>query len=169
MSVSSKHPIATLSDTSRDLCRYFGRAKELPGVKELFESKKKEEDEDVATTAFYKKFTGQGPSYFGDLDEADGELLAFERKAEEEGVHSIQKHSISTYSLMQNMKKLAPPFERHLVWVKTRQCLRCDLGYQKNPRRQLPKRKPKASRRRRRDRQRTTMRTTRWTKIPNIL
>jgi len=64
--------------------KYFGRAKELPGVKELFESKKRDEDEDVATTAFYKKFTGQGPSYFGDLDEADGELLAFERKAEEE-------------------------------------------------------------------------------------
>ena len=87
-------------DTFRDLCRYFGRAKELPGVKELFESKKKDEDEDVATAAFYKKFTGQGPSYFGDLDEADGELLAFERKAEEEGVHSIPKHSTCTYSLM---------------------------------------------------------------------
>lgn len=71
--------------------RYFGRAKELPGVKELFESRKKEEDEDVATTAFYKKFTGQGPSYFGDLDEADGELLAFERKAEEEGVTSTSR------------------------------------------------------------------------------
>ena len=27
--------------------RYFGRAKELPGVKELFESRKKEEDEEM--------------------------------------------------------------------------------------------------------------------------
>lgn len=82
MSVGCNHLAATYTDTSR---RYFGRAKELPGVKDLFESRKKEEDEDVATTAFYKRFTGQGPSYFGDLDEADGELLAFERKAEEEG------------------------------------------------------------------------------------
>jgi len=100
VSVSPRHPTATPSDTSCDLCRYFGRAKELPGVKELFESKKKDEDEDVATAAFYKRFTNQGPSYFGDLDEADGELLAFERKAEEEGVHSIHKRSICTHPLM---------------------------------------------------------------------
>ncbi|PVF99947.1 Isy1-like splicing factor [Serendipita vermifera] len=64
--------------------KYFGRAKELPGVKELFESKSKEEDEDKATMEFYKKFTGNGPSYYGDLDEADGELLEFESKAEQE-------------------------------------------------------------------------------------
>jgi len=65
--------------------RYFGRAKELPGVKELFESKAKEDDEDKATQAFYKRFMNNGPAYYGDLDEADGELLEFEQKAEEEG------------------------------------------------------------------------------------
>jgi len=65
--------------------RYFGRAKELPGVKELFESRKKEEDEENATQTFYKKFTNQGPAYFGDLDEADGELLKYEEAAEQEG------------------------------------------------------------------------------------
>ncbi|KAG8786369.1 NineTeen Complex (NTC) component [Serendipita sp. 398] len=54
--------------------KYFGRAKELPGVKELFESKSKEEDEDKATAEFYKKFANNGPAYYGDLDEADGEL-----------------------------------------------------------------------------------------------
>ncbi|KIM29430.1 hypothetical protein M408DRAFT_67946 [Serendipita vermifera MAFF 305830] len=64
--------------------KYFGRAKELPGVKELFESKKKDDDEDKATFEFYKKFTNTGPAYYGDLDEADGELLEFERRAEEE-------------------------------------------------------------------------------------
>lgn len=62
--------------------KYFGRAKELPGVKELFESKAKEEDEDKATAEFYKKFTNNGPAYYGDLDEADGELLEFEKQAE---------------------------------------------------------------------------------------
>ena len=67
------------------LPRYFGRAKELPGVRELFQSRKKEEDEDNEARAYYKKFMGQSPAYFGDLDEQDGTLLEFERKEEEEG------------------------------------------------------------------------------------
>lgn len=70
---------------SEALCRYFGRAKELPGVKELFQSRKKEEDEETATQTFYKRFTNQGPAYFGDLDEQDGELLKYEQEAEEHG------------------------------------------------------------------------------------
>ncbi|KAI0047129.1 hypothetical protein FA95DRAFT_1665351 [Auriscalpium vulgare] len=37
--------------------KYFGRAKELPGVKELSESRKKKEDEETATQNFYN----QGP------------------------------------------------------------------------------------------------------------
>ena len=65
--------------------RYFGRAKELPGVKELFQSKKKEEDEQNIAQAYYKKFTNQGPAYFGDLDEADGSLLEYERQQEQDG------------------------------------------------------------------------------------
>ncbi len=54
-------------------------------MKELFESRKKEEDEENATQNFYKKFLNQGPAYFGDLDEADGELLKYEEAAEKEG------------------------------------------------------------------------------------
>lgn len=78
--------ISTLSMTEGlFFVRYFGRAKELPGVKELFESKAKEDDEDKATQEFYKKFSNNGPAYYGDLDEADGELLEFEKEAEEEG------------------------------------------------------------------------------------
>jgi hypothetical protein len=65
--------------------RYFGRAKELPGVRELFQSRKKEEEEENQVTAFYKKFTNQGPVYFGDLDETDGRILSYEKKAEDEG------------------------------------------------------------------------------------
>ncbi|KAL1736698.1 Isy1-like splicing factor [Schizophyllum commune] len=64
--------------------KYFGRAKELPGVKELFESKKHEEEEENQAYAFYKKFLNQGPAYYGDLDETDENLLQFERNAEEE-------------------------------------------------------------------------------------
>ena len=54
-------------------------------MKELFQSKKKEEDEQNQAQSFYKKFTNQGPSYFGDLDESDAKLIEFERQAEEEG------------------------------------------------------------------------------------
>jgi hypothetical protein len=74
-----------LAFSPKCLHRYFGRAKELPGVKELFESRKKEEDEENATNSFYKKFTNQGPAYFGDIDEADGELLKYEEAAEQAG------------------------------------------------------------------------------------
>ena len=67
------------------LYRYFGRAKDLPGVKELFQSKKKEEEEENQIVLHYKRFVGQGPGYFGDLDESDETLLEFEREAEEAG------------------------------------------------------------------------------------
>ncbi|KAJ7156690.1 hypothetical protein C8R46DRAFT_1294381, partial [Mycena filopes] len=62
--------------------KYFGRAKEL---KELFQSRKKDEDEDNAALAFYKKFLGQVPGYFGDLDDTDAPLLQLKRDAEDEG------------------------------------------------------------------------------------
>ena len=54
-------------------------------MKELFQSRAKEEDEENQAKSFYKKFMGQGPSYYGDLDEKDGSLLKFEEEAEEEG------------------------------------------------------------------------------------
>ena len=67
------------------VCRYFGRAKELPGVKELFASKKKDEEEENVAASYYKKFLNHGPAYYGDLDEADGKLLQYEMEAEEQG------------------------------------------------------------------------------------
>ncbi|KAI0831784.1 Isy1-domain-containing protein [Trametes gibbosa] len=72
--------------------KYFGRAKELPGVKELFSSKKTEEDEENKVHSYYKKFTNQGPGYFGDLDEADGSLLEFETRAEDEEWQDAYNH-----------------------------------------------------------------------------
>lgn len=65
--------------------RYFGRAKDLPGVRELFQSRKQEEEEENQAYAFYKKFMNQGPSYYGDTDENDGEILKYEANAENEG------------------------------------------------------------------------------------
>ncbi|OJA20923.1 hypothetical protein AZE42_00910 [Rhizopogon vesiculosus] len=81
--------VAMLDDDGKEVpgtkgYKYFGRAKDLPGVRELFQSKKKEEEEENQALAFYKKFMNQGPVYFGDLDEADGKLLEYERQAEEE-------------------------------------------------------------------------------------
>jgi pre-mRNA-splicing factor ISY1 len=54
-------------------------------VRELFEGRKKEEEEENQALAFYKKFMNQGPAYYGDLDESDGKLLQFEQEAEDEG------------------------------------------------------------------------------------
>ena len=51
----------------------------------MFESRKNEEEEENQVLAYYKKFMNQGPSYYGDLDEVDGKLLAYEQEAEDEG------------------------------------------------------------------------------------
>jgi len=63
--------------------KYFGRAKELPGVKELFASKKRDEEEENLAASYYGKFLNHGPSYYGDLDEGDGKLLEYEMQSEE--------------------------------------------------------------------------------------
>ncbi|KAH9947494.1 pre-mRNA-splicing factor ISY1 [Amylocystis lapponica] len=79
--------------------KYFGRAKDLPGVKELFQSKKTEEDEENQAQSYYKKFTNQGPAYFGDLDEVDGKLLEYEMHAEEEEWEDAYAHLRSILGL----------------------------------------------------------------------
>ncbi|KAG6830181.1 hypothetical protein H0H87_008957 [Tephrocybe sp. NHM501043] len=81
--------VAMLDDDGKEVpgtkgYKYFGRAKDLPGVRELFQSRKKEEEEENQALAYYKKFMNQGPSYYGDTDEDDGTLLQYERAAEEE-------------------------------------------------------------------------------------
>lgn len=79
--------------------RYFGRARELPGVKEMFEAAARrgrrpaEEEEDTGG--------GRGgdvakknvdAAYFGyGLDEEDGTLLAYEKKKEKEALESMMK------------------------------------------------------------------------------
>ncbi|KAI0672261.1 Isy1-domain-containing protein [Trametes maxima] len=96
--------VAMLDDDGKEVpgtkgYKYFGRAKELPGVKELFVSKKTEEDEENRVHAFYRKFERQGPGYFGDLDEADGALLEFEARAEEEEWEDAYNHIRTVLSL----------------------------------------------------------------------
>ncbi|KAG2062424.1 Isy1-domain-containing protein, partial [Suillus decipiens] len=81
--------VAMLDDDGKEVpgikgYKYFGCAKDLPGVRELFQSKRREEEEENQALTFYKKFTNQGPAYFGDLNETDGKLL-YERQAEEAG------------------------------------------------------------------------------------
>ena len=51
-------------------------------------SKKKEDDEQNQAQSYYKKFTNQGPGYFGDLDETDGKLIDYERIQETDGMSS---------------------------------------------------------------------------------
>ena len=68
--------------------KYFGRAKELPGVKELFETAKAEDSE---LTSYkrqrYAIYENVGPDYYGALDvEAEDQLTKAEREAEEEGM-----------------------------------------------------------------------------------
>ena len=68
-------------------------------MRELFQSRKKEEDEENQVYTFYKKFTNQGPGYYGDLDENDGSLLKFEREAEEKGAPSFHNTNESTFEM----------------------------------------------------------------------
>ena len=57
---------------------------------------------------FYKKFTNQGPAYFGDLDETEGDLLKFEMRAEEEGACS--EFSLSIHHLFVTSSSASPAF-----------------------------------------------------------
>ncbi|WVQ96233.1 hypothetical protein IAU59_003337 [Kwoniella sp. CBS 9459] len=54
--------------------KYFGRAKELPGVKELFTRGAAQATEESARNASFQMFRHQGPSYYGDEDEMDSAL-----------------------------------------------------------------------------------------------
>ncbi|SPO35552.1 related to Pre-mRNA-splicing factor ISY1 [Pseudozyma flocculosa] len=64
--------------------KYFGRAKDLPGVKELFERTPQQEAEaESFRSRKYQRFNHLPPEYYGDLDEDDGVVLEFEQAEEE--------------------------------------------------------------------------------------
>lgn len=70
--------------------RYFGRAKDLPGVKELFEAatRKPEDDKKRETRQDLRMRVDAG--YYGyNLDEEDGSLLAYEARKEQEAFEAL--------------------------------------------------------------------------------
>lgn len=96
--------------------RYFGRAKDLPGVKELFQSHgtlsflslsevhrhltafvppaATVAEQESFKTIKPNMFANLGPDYYGDMDEGDGDLLEFESKAEAEGTSIFPPRSL---------------------------------------------------------------------------
>jgi pre-mRNA-splicing factor ISY1 len=71
------------------ICRYFGRARELPGVKELFESAvKPRDDKPLESRADLRRQVDA--SYYGyNLDEEDGTLLEYEARKEKEAFENL--------------------------------------------------------------------------------
>ncbi|ORY04837.1 pre-mRNA-splicing factor ISY1 [Basidiobolus meristosporus CBS 931.73] len=61
--------------------KYFGRARELPGVKELFEV---EAAQEVESKSRYEMYKNVNADYYGYRDEDDGILLEYEEKQEKE-------------------------------------------------------------------------------------
>lgn len=73
--------------------RYFGRAKELPGVKELFEAKPAD-DKPLEGRADLRKQVDA--SYYGyNLDEEDGTLLAYEAEQEKRAYEALEQEAKS--------------------------------------------------------------------------
>ena len=70
--------------------RYFGRARELPGVKEMFESSKpKAPDKSLENRADLRRQVDA--SYYGyNLDEEDGTLLEYEAAKEKEAFENLK-------------------------------------------------------------------------------
>ncbi|KAI9772623.1 MAG: NineTeen Complex (NTC) component [Geoglossum simile] len=70
--------------------KYFGRARELPGVKELFESAKPKPPPDKPLEGRSDLRKQVDASYYGyNLDEEDGTLLRYEEKKEHEAFESL--------------------------------------------------------------------------------
>lgn len=70
--------------------RYFGRARELPGVKEMFEAATVKPAEDKALETRSDLRQKVDAAYYGyNLDEEDGTLLAYEKMKEKEAFDNI--------------------------------------------------------------------------------
>lgn len=65
--------------------RYYGRARELPGVKEHLRPAEIEEQGASAKVQKYQRFQNQSGAYLGDHDEDDGLLFAEEDESEQRG------------------------------------------------------------------------------------
>lgn len=71
--------------------RYFGRARTLPGVAELFAPKPSSTADSASSLATRADLRKQvDASYYGyNLDEEDGSLLAYEKEKEDEAVRNL--------------------------------------------------------------------------------
>lgn len=70
--------------------RYFGRARELPGVKELFEAAKPKAEEKNKIDTRHELRLRVDAGYYGyNLDEEDGTLLKYEAQKEEEAFNAL--------------------------------------------------------------------------------
>ncbi|KAF1812601.1 Isy1-like splicing factor [Eremomyces bilateralis CBS 781.70] len=70
--------------------RYFGRARELPGVKELFEAVSRPEQTEEKQTTRAELRRNVDAAYYGyNLDEEDGTLLAYESEKEKEAFGAV--------------------------------------------------------------------------------
>lgn len=70
--------------------RYFGRARELPGVKELFEAATKPDEKPLENRVDLRKQVDA--SYYGyNQDEEDGTLLAYEHAREQEALERLEE------------------------------------------------------------------------------
>ncbi|KAL2757675.1 hypothetical protein ACRALDRAFT_1068206 [Sodiomyces alcalophilus JCM 7366] len=73
--------------------RYFGRAKELPGVKELFEAARTQADEKKGPDKSEFRRVNVDAAYYGyGPDEEDEELLAYEAQREKEVFENMLKN-----------------------------------------------------------------------------
>lgn len=57
-----------------------------------------EADEESQVAAYYRKYQGHGPAYYGDLDESNDALLEYEVQAEEQGIVA-RRLTLSFFSL----------------------------------------------------------------------
>jgi pre-mRNA-splicing factor ISY1 len=69
--------------------RYFGRARELPGVKELFEAATQKPEKEVKETRYDLRARVDAGYYGYNLDEEDGTLLHYESRKEQEALEAL--------------------------------------------------------------------------------
>ncbi|CAE7331357.1 ISY1 [Symbiodinium pilosum] len=85
--------------------KYFGAAKDLPGVRELFET---EVIPDAPRKTRKQLFLHIQPDYYGWRDEEDGMLLLEEKMAEEEAVKKLQAEWKAEQVVKASKKRKAP-------------------------------------------------------------
>ncbi|KAL7420783.1 NineTeen Complex (NTC) component [Cryptotrichosporon argae] len=90
--------------------KYFGRARELPGVKEMFTRGAQAATEESARNASFQMFRNQGAEYYGDLDEVDAGLIREEDELARQEWDAAARKAAAQLGLPDSA---APPFPQH--------------------------------------------------------